>query len=67
LDVMSISAAADFFTMTMQRGQPALPLDDSPVAMQLMADGVPLALLVDLALPVGLDFDPSSAPSESER
>ena len=37
--------------------------EDAPVAMQLMADGVPLALLVDLALPFGLDFDPSSVPN----
>lgn len=63
MDVISITGAADLFLMTMQRGYAPLPPDEeSPVAMQLMADGVPLALLVDLALPIGLDFDPSTRP-----
>ena len=60
---MSILAAADHSSMTTERGQePLRPEDESRVAMRLMAEGVPLALLVDLALPIGLDFDPSAGP-----
>jgi hypothetical protein len=61
---MWIFAAADVNCMTTERGCEPLPADgETPIALRLMAEGVPLALLVDLALPIGLDFDPSRAPN----
>jgi hypothetical protein len=52
LDVMSIFATADLFTMAVRFEDVPAPRDpESPVAMRLMADGVPLSLLVDLAMP----------------
>jgi hypothetical protein len=53
---MSIFATADDFHMTVY-DIPGQPERDDLVAMQLLADGVPLALLVDLALPTGLQVD----------
>ena len=51
---MSIIAAADVMSMTTQ-GEASLPRDpDGDVAMRLMEAGVPLRLLVDIALPMGL-------------
>ena len=44
--------------MSHERGRPhARPETDEQVAMQLLADGVPLELLVDIALPFGLICD----------
>lgn len=44
--------------MSRERGGPDARLEpDDPVAMQLLADGVPLELLVDIALPFGLICD----------
>ena len=51
---MSIIGAADVFTMNHERGGPdARPEPDALVAMQLLADGVPLELLVDIAMGSG--------------
>ena len=54
---MSIFHAADLFDMSLQLGE-LWPHDrEEPVAMRLLAEGVPLALLVDLAVPPGPDMD----------
>ena len=57
LAVMSIFRAADLLTMSLQLGELWPPEREKPVAMRLLADGVPLALLVDLAVPPGPDTD----------
>jgi hypothetical protein len=48
---MSIFARADVLGMGLQWDHDALPKDDDDLAMRLMAAGVPLRLLVDIALP----------------
>jgi hypothetical protein len=51
---MSIFAAADQITMTLRPSCDPIHVQlDEAVAMRLLADGVPLALLIDLALPLG--------------
>jgi hypothetical protein len=54
---MSILWAADVVDMSLQWDDDALPRDDEDVAMRLMAEGVPLRLLVDIALPMTLVRD----------
>lgn len=41
------------------------PLDDAAFAMQLLADGVPLRLLMDLAAPNGPDSEVIAATEET--
>jgi hypothetical protein len=49
---MSIFVTADLFTMAVRFEDVPSPREpEPPVAMRLMADGVPLSLLVDLASP----------------
>ena len=55
--VMSASLEADFQGMSLQWEDDALPAEDADVAMRLMAEGVPLRLLVDIALPLTLVRD----------
>lgn len=59
---MSIFREADVLTVSSHnRGCPATPSDgDDAVAMQLLADGVPLELLVDIAMG-------GSSPAEAEN
>jgi hypothetical protein len=48
---MSIFGGADDITMSVQRGGPAASPDaPTPTVMRLLAQGVPLELLVDIAL-----------------
>lgn len=53
---MSIFVRTECVTMTDKHGgRPrTVEADDDQVAMRLLADGVPLELLVDIALPTGL-------------
>ena len=51
---MSILAAADVLGMSLQWDDDARVEDDADTAMRLMAEGVPLQLLVDIALPLTL-------------
>jgi len=61
LAVMWIFRPADLLTMSLQLGELWPPEREEPVAMRLLADGVPLALLVDLAVPPGPDTDAHEA------
>ena len=55
---MSIFSGADLIFMSLQLGpEPWPPDNEETVAMRLLAEGVPLALLVDLAVPPGPDMD----------
>jgi hypothetical protein len=54
---MSIFCAADLVDMSLQWDDDSLQGDDDDVAMRLMAEGVPLRLLVDIALPLTLVRD----------
>jgi hypothetical protein len=54
---MSIFAHADVVGMGLQWDNDALPKGGPDVAMRLMAEGVPLRLLVDIALPLTLVRD----------
>ena len=65
---MSISFAADHLDMSLQLGpEPWPPERDAPVAMRLLAEGVPLALLVDLAVPPGSDMDADEDTARAAR
>ena len=55
--VMSIFAEADIVGMGLLWDDDVPPKDDPDVAMRLMAEGVPLRLLVDIALPLTLVRD----------
>jgi len=59
---MPISAAAEFLSVSSHdRGDSRAPsAADAPAVMRLLADGVPLELLVDIALPPG-------SPPEAEN
>jgi hypothetical protein len=50
---MSIFTGADFCTMSLHWGD-NVEDREAELAMRLMEDGVPLRLLVDIALPMGL-------------
>jgi len=56
---MPIFGAVDVLSVSSHnRGDSRAPSDaDAPAVMQLLADGVPLELLVDIALPFGLICD----------
>ena len=60
--VISIFAATEVVIVSSHtRGGPVTPSDsDGPMVMQLLADGVPLELLVDIALPPGSPPDPEN-------
>lgn len=62
---MSIFSGADHNPMSVERGGLSAPLGDDQVAMQLLADGVPLELLVDIALPPTEPVDGSSPDGQS--
>ena len=51
---MSIIAAAEVLSMSLHRGERMPSSRDVEPAMELMEAGVPLRLLVDIALPLGL-------------
>ena len=51
---MSATARADVVSMSELRGEAARPEGDDELTMRLMAEGVPLQLLVDIALPMTL-------------
>ena len=62
---MSSFSGADLLVMSLQLGPEPWPSEhEEPVAMRLLAEGVPLALLVDLAVPPGPDTD---AREDTER
>jgi hypothetical protein len=62
LAVISIFGATDVVIVSSHtRGGPVTPSDsDEPVVMQLLADGVPLELLVDIALRPSSPLDPEN-------
>jgi hypothetical protein len=62
---MSIIAETDLLSMNEGRGDAMRADDNDELAMQLMADGVPLQLLVDIALPMTLIRELFSGPDRA--
>jgi len=58
-------AEADVKDMNEGRGEAVCPEGDDELAMQLLADGVPLQLLVDIALPLTLIRELFSGPDRA--
>lgn len=62
---MSALPVADLEDMNEGRGEAVCPDSDDELAMRLMAEGVPLQLLVDIALPLTLIRELFSGPDRA--